>query len=171
MRANAMTVRWAESTGDARWRSLGARLGDSGFVLPALVLSIVVFFYPTVDALWHGFTDWQPGLQSNFTGLTNFRRLFADDTFHQVLGNSGIYLLAVPVLVIVPLFVAFMLYEGVPGARLFRTIFLFPLVLSPPILGLLFSRSSTRPTGCLTRPYDASGSADSRRRGSMIRRG
>lgn len=131
-----------------RGRLIGDRIADAAFVLPAVGLAIAIFFYPTVNALWRGFTEWTPGLPSEFTGLENYRDLLTDETFHQVLRNSGIYLIGVPILVVVPLLVAFMLYERVPQARLFRTLLLFPLVLSPPILGLLFA-SILNPTNGL----------------------
>lgn len=128
-----------------RWREA---LADVAFVLPAAVLAFAIFFYPTVNALWHGFTDWQPGLPSHYVGTKNYHQLLGDDTFHRVLHNSLVYLLAVPILVFVPLVIAFLLYDRVPFAPFFRTLLLIPLVLAPPILGLLFA-SILNPTSGL----------------------
>ncbi|WP_327153263.1 ABC transporter permease subunit [Streptomyces tubercidicus] len=136
---------------DKGWRGGVLRLrGDGWFVVPAVGGVVALLAYPTLLGLYRGFTDWQPGVGGRFVGLENFASLFSDPVFWQVLRNSVFYLVGVPVQVLVPLMIALMLYERVPKATWFRTVYLFPLVFSPAILGLLF-QSILNPDGMLNR--------------------
>ncbi|MBP2351609.1 ABC-type sugar transport system permease subunit [Kribbella aluminosa] len=119
-------------------------------MIPPVACILLLLAYPTFLGLYRGFTDWRPGLSSAFVGLQNFRTLVADPVFWQVLRNSLFYLLGVPFQILIPLMVALMLYERVPKASWFRTIYLFPLVFSSAILGLLF-QSILNPEGLLNR--------------------
>ncbi|MGH2613605.1 MAG: ABC transporter permease subunit [Thermomicrobiales bacterium] len=123
-------------------------LGDGLFVIPALAGIVLVLLIPTITALVRSFTDWQPAAAVSWVGFANYEALFADSTFHGVLQNSLIYLIGVPFAVIIPLMIALMLYERTPNATFFRTIYLFPLVFSTAILGLLF-QSILNPDGLL----------------------
>ena len=115
------------------------RVANLAFVLPGIALAALFFLYPTALALVRGFTDWSPGVGGDWVGFANFTALFRDPNFGAVVQNSLIYLLGVPIWVIVPLIVTLMLYDKTPKASWFRVIYLFPLVLTPAILGLVFS--------------------------------
>ena len=103
---------------------------------------------PDGTAIYRSFFDWNPGYDSPFVGFGNYRYLFESDVFREIAINQLIFLLGVPLWAGVPLLVALLLYEHVPAAGVFRTIFFFPAVLSPVILGLLF-RSFLRADGVL----------------------
>ncbi len=57
----------------------------------------------------------------------------------QVLLNSVIFLISVPLILIASVVVAVLVYERVLGWRVFRFLFFIPTVLSPVIVGALFS--------------------------------
>ena len=101
---------------------------------------------PAAIAWTHAFSAWNPGYASPFIGLDNFRTLFSDPTFRQVLGNQVVFLLGVPLWVLLPLVLSLLLYERVPAAGLFRTILFFPAVLPPTIIAIMF-RSLLAPDG------------------------
>jgi ABC-type sugar transport system permease subunit len=101
---------------------------------------------PVAVAIFRSFYDWNPGYHSDFVGLANYREVFSSSVVHEIAWNELVFMLGVPLWAGVPLIVALLLYERVPAAGLFRTIFFFPSVLSPVILGLLF-RAFFRPDG------------------------
>jgi multiple sugar transport system permease protein len=132
---------------ESRWRSLRTA-SDSFFVIPALATIAAILLIPTIIGIYRSFTNWEPGSPVKWVGIQNYQSLFADDTFHAVLINSLIYFIGVPFGVIIPLLIALMLYERTPKPTFFRTIYLFPLVFSTAILGLLF-QSILNPDGLL----------------------
>lgn len=117
----------------------GLALGELVFIAPAALLIAMVVLLPTAIGLAHAFTDWQPGSVSPFVGLDNFAGLVRSPVFRQIVGNELFYLLGLPLWVGAPLLLALLLHERVPVAGLFRTIFFFPSVLSPVIVGIVFT--------------------------------
>lgn len=114
-------------------------VGELLFIAPAAALICLAVLLPTVNGLYHGFTDWQPGFASPWVGLENFRALFGSQVFRQIVYNEFFLLLGLPLWVGAPLLLTFLLDRGVPQAGVFRTIFFFPSVLSPVIVGILFT--------------------------------
>lgn len=108
--------------------------------MPLLALVGLVIVAPSVVALGYSFTDWYPGYESSWVGLRNYRHLLADPLFHQVLVNEAVLLLGIPIWLFLPLALATLLHRRVRGASVFRSIYFLPSVLSPAILGILFSQ-------------------------------
>ena len=137
----------AGSSGRARVRARHPNLSldhskffGSGLVLlvPIVLLEAAVFFVPLVYVFFRSTFDWQPGGTSVFVGTENYATLFADPEFWEVVGNQIFYLLGLPLWVIAPLIVAYMLREHVSKAGIFRSIYFLPAVMSPAIVGLVF---------------------------------
>jgi multiple sugar transport system permease protein len=131
-----------------RRRNIGLKLTESLFILPMLICVGALILWPTATAIYHSFFDWQPGYSSPFVGLANYSHVISSSVVHTIALNELVYLAGVPLWVGVPLVVALILYERVPAAGLFRTIFFFPSVLSPVIVGILFN-ALLRPDGLL----------------------
>lgn len=119
-------------------RPPGAVVATALLLGPTILLELAVFFLPLLYLLWRSFYDWQPGAQSTFIGLQNYGELFADPEFWQVVWNQVFYLLGLPLWVIAPLVVAYLLREHVARPGLWRSIYFFPAVMSPAIVGLVF---------------------------------
>ncbi|WP_407977603.1 carbohydrate ABC transporter permease [Brucella pseudogrignonensis] len=64
----------------------------SFLALPILFYS-VIRFYPTIEAFWLSFTNWDLMSQPEFMGIANYQKLFADPEFWKVFKNTFIYLL------------------------------------------------------------------------------
>ncbi|OYR16748.1 carbohydrate ABC transporter permease [Brucella grignonensis] len=86
-------------------RPFGSRLTDrlsmktrrliwvwSFLALPILFYS-VIRFYPTIEAFWLSFTNWDLMSPPEFIGIANYQKLFADPEFWKVFKNTFIYLL------------------------------------------------------------------------------
>jgi ABC-type sugar transport system permease subunit len=107
-------------------------------LVPLVVLEVLVFFLPLIYITIKSFYNWQPGASSPFVGFGNYSTLFGQSAFWQVVRNQLFYLLGVPLWVVAPLFVAYLLREQVRMAGVFRTIYFIPAVMSPAIVGLVF---------------------------------
>jgi ABC-type sugar transport system permease subunit len=137
-------------------RRLPASIGESLFLLPALALVVVLMLIPGVYALVESFFAWNPGYASPYSGLTNYRELFATPAFQAIIRNYVVLLLGLPLWTLLPLVVALALQERVRWPGLFRSIILFPAVLSPAILGILW-RSLLQPDGLVNTTLDRFG--------------
>jgi ABC-type sugar transport system permease subunit len=106
------------------------------FCLPVILLELGLLGLPILQTLYYSFTDWN-GLAANWVGLDNYARLFGDTTFWQVLGNNAVLLASIPLAIIIPLAVAFLLNEHVPGWRFFRSAYFLPTAISWVVIGIV----------------------------------
>lgn len=75
-----------------------------------------------------------------FVGLENFRNMLNDNLFWNALSHNVIYLITIPIITIaIALFFAFLLTQGVVGAKFYRVTFFFPQVMSVVAIGVLWS--------------------------------
>lgn len=107
-------------------------------LLPVLILVLGLMVTPIGLTIYHSFTNWD-GISSVWIGLGNFKLLLSNPIIGQVLLNSVIFLISVPLILLMSLVVGVLVYEKVPGWQLFRFLFFIPNVLSPVIIGALFS--------------------------------
>jgi raffinose/stachyose/melibiose transport system permease protein len=103
------------------------------FPLPALVIYVIFFAIPTVQAVQYAITDWD-GFSATFenVGTDNFRRILTgDDLFMNALLNNVKFMLVVVVFqTIFALLLAVFLVKNSRGSVLLRALFFFPTILS-----------------------------------------
>ncbi|MGD9518533.1 MAG: carbohydrate ABC transporter permease [Armatimonadota bacterium] len=109
------------------------------FLAPACLLLVIFRLLPAVSAFWHAFTQWDGVSAPQPVGLANFAELLGDGVFWTALRNNGILVASVPLWILVSLVLALLIYQEVPGWRFFRGAFFLPSVLSPVIVGTLFT--------------------------------
>ena len=107
-------------------------------LLPILVILLVFRVYPIVTALGKSFTNWDGLYRSDWVGLRNYISFVKDPTFWLVLRNTLILLINVPLQVLIGIIVALLLYEQVPGWRIYRAVVYTPQIISAVIIGFLF---------------------------------
>jgi multiple sugar transport system permease protein len=131
----------------------GARTGVHGrggitpwlFMAPYLLLFSVFVLIPAVYGLWISLHNWDQFLADKpWVGLQNYAELFTPGSakatpFWQAMAATGLFtLLSVPLLVVIPLFVAMLLNKRFPGRTFFRAVVFAPYVLGVVVVGLLF---------------------------------
>lgn len=109
------------------------------FVLPALALVVVFRIVPLIWGLGYSFTDYNGMAQPNFIGLDNYVAIAHDPVFLDSLTNMLILLATLPIWIGLPLVLAILIHQGVPGGKLFRAVYFFPAVLSSVIVGAIFN--------------------------------
>ena len=110
------------------------------YILPVILLTIFIKFYPLVDTFYHSFTNWYGTPAYKFVGFENYVEYFSSQTFWQVLShNIFIIVLGIPLNVILGLILAALLYEKVFAWRYYQSIFFIPTILSIVICGIIWS--------------------------------
>jgi multiple sugar transport system permease protein len=121
-------------------RALTSRDARAGyaFVLPALVLFIIFRIGPTLAGLVLSFMEYRIG-RSNFVGLQNFNRLFADPIFWESLRVTLTYvIISVPLTTVVALMMALLVNQPVRWQSFFRSAFFLPYVTSLIMAGIIW---------------------------------
>jgi raffinose/stachyose/melibiose transport system permease protein len=108
------------------------------YLAPMFLLLGFGFGYPLV-AIFNFSTRRIRGATGPFIGLENYRQVFKDNVFREAVSHNGILLLAVPVMVVISILVAVVLYERVKGWRIYRSILFIPYILAVPVVGVVFS--------------------------------
>jgi len=111
------------------------------FLLPGLLFYVVWTVYPLAYQLYISFFNWKimPGQVSQFIGLSNYQKAFADPIFWMTLRNTVIYaLVTVAGQMILGLAIAVMVHRVVIGKRVFRAIYYLPVVTSWVVVSFLF---------------------------------
>ena len=107
------------------------------YLLPAAALILLVFIYPIVWIVQNSLIQTNPDGAKGF-GVNNYRLVFQDPVFYQVVSNNGKLLLSVPILTLLALFLAIILFEHVRGWKVYRGIVFLPYILAIPVVGTTF---------------------------------
>lgn len=100
----------------------------SFLALPVLFYS-VIRFYPTLEAFWLSFTDWDFLSDPEFVGFDNYRELFADPEFWKVFKNTFKYLaIGMPVSLVTAFVIAYFLDRVRFGHTFLRALYFVPYV-------------------------------------------
>lgn len=132
------------------------RHGKYPFILAFLIPPVGIYLYfvlsPYLQAFYYSLTNWT-GLTGDppFVGFDNYVRMWNDDQLRIALRNNVILLAVVPlVTVVLGLFLASMLnvggkgkggVQGVRGSSIYKVVYFFPVILSLPIIGVLFTNA------------------------------
>lgn len=130
----------------SRKRARKFRLTPYLFILPHLIFFALFVGYPFFNGLYLSLFsyDYTQAASSAFIGLQNYANLFNQSAvefqeFWGSLGNTVQFVIySVPFLVIIPLGLALLLNNKLPGINVFRAIYFAPWVLSVSVVGLLW---------------------------------
>jgi ABC-type sugar transport system permease subunit len=122
-----------------RRRRIGHQVWGPLYALPAAALIIIFIGYPLGSIVYHAFTQWDGLSAPQWVGLHNFSVLLHDPIFRTALKNNLLFAISVPIQLVVPLGLAYLIHERIPGWRFFRFTFFLPAVLSTVIVGILAS--------------------------------
>ena len=101
---------------------------------------IIFFFIPFFQTFVLSFQDYSNSIyHPAFAGFANYIKLFNSPVFYKVLFNTFIYLfVAVPVLAIVPLFLAILLNQQIKGITLYKILIYLPVIVSIVVAAIAF---------------------------------
>jgi multiple sugar transport system permease protein len=105
---------------------------------PAILIIVGLRLWPLLLGVNFSFTG-DGDRNGAIVGLANYVELFNDPPFRIALRNVGILVLLLPVAVAIPGLLATFIFLQVPGHRFYRSVYFFPAVLSPVIIGAIFN--------------------------------
>jgi multiple sugar transport system permease protein len=109
------------------------------FVLPAVALVALFRIFPLAWGFVLSFTDSNGLTRGDFVGLDNYRAIAGDPAFRDSIENTLILIATLPAWILLPLLLAILIHQGVPGGNFFRAVYFFPAVLSSVIVGSIFN--------------------------------
>ncbi|MDP9382864.1 MAG: sugar ABC transporter permease [Chloroflexota bacterium] len=109
------------------------------FILPPLLLYAIFFIYPFIVSIYYSFVEWPGAGPKQFVGLANYRRLLSDGHLWEALQHNLLWVVVGTIAPIaIGLLLGALLWRGVRGMVLFRTIYFIPVVLSEPVIGIIW---------------------------------
>lgn len=110
------------------------------FLLPAGIILLVFFFIPFFQTIMLSFKDYSSSIYSpQWVGLQNYFQLFKSPVFYKVLGNTFVYLfVAVPILAVLPLFLAILINQKIKGITLYKILIYLPVIVSIVVAAIAF---------------------------------
>ncbi len=110
------------------------------FLAPAVVVIVCFIVGPFISTIQLAFTDSLLLRPGDFVGFANFERLFTDARFGTALLNSTLYMIVVvPFMVFLPLVLATLVAGAGRFLGFFRTAAYLPVIMSPVIVGLIWT--------------------------------
>lgn len=109
------------------------------FISANLVLFLIFFAWPACLGIYYSFTDYN-GNTATFIGLDNYIKLFQDQSFYKAMFRTFLYtLIGVPLIYCITLLISVLLVsKHTKGKTLAKTIFFFPWIVSPIVVGVLW---------------------------------
>lgn len=109
------------------------------FLLPAMLGFGAFILYPIVASAVLSFTDWNLLNALKFVGFQNFMRQFQDPTAVKVFWNTVYFtVVTVPLLLVIPLFLAMALNQRIKGVRFFRAAYFLPVISSMVAMSMVW---------------------------------
>lgn len=98
-----------------------------GFLALPIAFYVGVRFYPTIEAFYASFTNWNIVGRKDFIGLGNYLRIAHDASFWKVMGNTFAYLgLGVSISLVLSFIVAYFLDKVRFGHGVLRALYFIP---------------------------------------------
>jgi raffinose/stachyose/melibiose transport system permease protein len=131
------------------WKQMKHEWKYEAFLIPAIVGFALFFVWPVASSIFYSLTNWN-GLnpQSHFIGLKNYIDLFHDSVMMSAVKHTLLYAILMTLLqnlLAVPLAVA--LDANLRTKNVLRLVFFMPAVLSPLVVGFLWSYMMSPNTG------------------------
>ncbi len=110
------------------------------FLLPAVIVLLIFFFIPFFQTIVLSFQDYSNNIYNpDWIGIGNYLAIFKNPVFYKVMLNTFIYLIvAVPVLAIVPLFIAILISQKIRGITVYKILIYLPVIVSIVVAAIAF---------------------------------
>jgi ABC-type sugar transport system permease subunit len=106
-------------------------------VAPAVAFILLIYGYPIVRVFIDSFLS-PTAARGTSVGLANYGFVINDPVFWKSAGNNVFLLFGVPIMTVVALIVAVILFDQIRGWRIYRTLVFTPYILAVPVVGVTF---------------------------------
>ena len=110
------------------------------FIVPGLLVYLAFMIYPFLNTIYLSFTNWD-GITANkdWVGLSNYVRIFGEEAALKAFINNVIWVILGTISpVVLGLFEALLVWSGVRGSIVFRTLYFLPFVLPLVVVGIVW---------------------------------
>jgi sn-glycerol 3-phosphate transport system permease protein len=109
-------------------------------VAPQLIIVIVFFFWPAGQALYNSLLQQDAfGTSTQFVGMANFKRLFADETYLASFWTTAVFSILVAAIgLVLSMLLAVMADRVVKGSSVYKTLLVWPYAVAPAVAGVLW---------------------------------
>lgn len=121
-----------------RRKNSRGRLAPYLYILPMFIVLILVVVIPIIYVIIQSFYTTFAN-ESVFVGLRNYKLAFEDELLFIALKNNLKLFLCVPVLTVLSLAIASVLYNKIRGWKFYRSVIFIPYILAIPVVGIVFS--------------------------------
>ena len=117
------------------------RLLPYALLVPQLVITVVFFYWPAIQAVWQSFLLQDAfGLSTAFIWFENYRDLFSQPDYYQTIATTLVFSGAVAVLSLsLALLLAVQADKQLAGAGVYRTLLIWPYAVAPAVAGVLWA--------------------------------
>ena len=122
------------------WDRNQLRLTPLFFLAPALLLFSVYVLYPIFSSLWISLYEWNGVGEMFWVGLGNYIEMWEDDRVHTAIWNNIIWLIFFLLAPLISLTIGIFLNQNLAELKFVKSLFFFPFVVSPVVVGLVFSQ-------------------------------
>jgi len=128
-------------------------------IAPQMAIVVVFFFWPAGQALWQSVLQQDAfGTSTEFVGLDNFTRLWADESYLASFQTTAVFSALVAFLgLTIALLLAVMANRVVRGAGIYKTLLIWPYAVAPVIAGVLWLMMFASPYGVIAHALQALG--------------
>ncbi len=109
------------------------------FGIPALLFVFFLLGIPILQSIYYSMTKWN-GLSTHWIGPSTYVKEFSNPLFWRVMQNNALLLFSVPIAIVIPMGIAFLLNEHVYGWRFFRSVYFLPTAISWVVIGMVSLR-------------------------------
>lgn len=89
------------------------------FVIPGVLLAVVFKIFPLFRGIYDSLFHFKGGWDPTFIGLENFQRMIGDPAVRTAFLNAIKVMVTLPVWIIVPLILAFLIFQRTPRVVIF----------------------------------------------------
>lgn len=114
------------------------------FILPYFVFFVIFALVPVVMSFVLSFMEWDYSSPAAFVGLKNYKLIFDMETltgsqFWKSVGHTMLFaVIEMPLLIIIPFLIAFLLNHRLKGFSFYRSLIYLPAILSISTVGIIF---------------------------------
>lgn len=110
------------------------------FVLPAIIGTLIFIIIPICCSFGLSFCEWDLLNELKFVGFSNYRAIFAENEFMQIIVNTFVYAISVTFFAVgIPLIIASILNSGIKCAEIFKTIYFLPFITPAIVIAIVWS--------------------------------
>ncbi|MCI5885912.1 MAG: sugar ABC transporter permease [Clostridiales bacterium] len=132
-----------------------------GLLLPSILLYSVFIIIPIGMAVRYSFTKYSGLGRPEFTGFSNYIRMFSDELFWSSFKNTMImFVLAFVLLLVLSFLIAVLLNKKLKGSDLSKALIFSPAIIAPIIVGIIWVYILDPNVGIINGILDAVGASD-----------